>query len=93
MKTQKGEFLAKEQRDADMLADFGLLGRPQLHTDKELKELLPNLNYAAEQPITFYTEKLKDGTFYMSAADGDTNPFGKNNKFLKTFHQYTHTKC
>lgn len=65
--------------------------RPQINTDKEIREMIVPNNYAQDVPITFYTEKLHDGNFYMSKPAKNTpSPFGLNNQFLKTFHQYKH---
>ena len=41
--------------------------------------------------MTFWREKLQDGSYYMSAA-GSGQAFGRNNAFLKTFQHYKHNK-
>lgn len=48
-----------------------------------------NVGYEKQEPITFWREKLEDGTFYHSKSSG-TQPFAKNNDFLKTFKHYKH---
>ena len=47
------------------------------------------VGYEKQEPITFWREKLQDGTFYHSKPSG-TQPFAKNNDFLKTFKHYKH---
>lgn len=55
------------------------------------KALNPTLqeHYSKQVPITFYTEKLNDGTFYKTEGSAQ-NPFGKNTGFVKTFSHYKH---
>ena len=49
-------------------------------------EVLGQQNYLKDQPITFYTDKVRDGNYYMSKAGGDETPFHKTDDFVKTFH-------
>jgi hypothetical protein len=38
--------------------------------------------------VTYWREKLQDGAFYMSKTG--SQPFAKNNDFLKSFKHYKH---
>lgn len=49
-------------------------------------------NYVQAQPFTFWAEKAKDGTYYNSKQSDDNAPFTKNNEFLKSYSNYSHTK-
>lgn len=93
MKDQSGQPVAPHNRDEELLVTQGFLERPQITSNQELKQLLPEGSYLNQQPITFYTEKVNDGTFYMSKHNNDPNTaFRKNNEFLKTYNHYTHIK-
>lgn len=56
--------------------------------DDELRNIVKKDNYASAQPITFYTEKQNDGTFYATKANSQQGAFNKNNDFAKTFTTY-----
>lgn len=56
--------------------------------DSELKKLIKVENYVTDRPITFYTEKMQDGTYYASKANNDQNAFNRNNEFVSTFSNY-----
>ena len=45
-------------------------------------------NYVTSQPITFYTEKLNDGTFFASKQNNSDAAFNRNNDFAKSFSSY-----
>ena len=92
MRDQDGKEVPFERFDEDLKADFGLYERRQITSDEELRKLLPlGEHYSKQQPVTFWSEKLGDGNFYMSRP-GNGEPFNKNNDFLKSYTHYTHHK-
>jgi hypothetical protein len=93
MLNQDGTKVPFENIDEDLKTDHGFYERKQITPDEELRKLLPQGHYSKQQPITFWTEKVNDGNFYMSKPVGATNTeFYKNNEFLKTFKDYKHYK-
>jgi len=50
-----------------------------------------SVGYERAQPVTFWREKLEEGSIYMSKSSNQ-QPFAKNNEFLKTFQHYKHYK-
>lgn len=76
MCNQNGEQLPENARDYDFLSQLNMVSKPALATDAELKAAISSQDYAKQQPITFYTEKVKDGCFYKSEGS-NANMFGK----------------
>ncbi len=62
------------QKDDLLKAELG--ARPQKVTDDELRAQIPNGDYTQTQPVTLYTEALKNKADMMSAGVGP-NPFAK----------------
>ena len=94
MRDQDGNIVPFERFDEDLKADFGMYERRQITPDEELKKLLPlGEHYSKQQPITFWSEKLGDGNFYMSKpGNAGDSVFNKNNEFLKSYTHYKHYK-
>lgn len=66
--------------------------REPIISKEELKQQVSSDPYFVQNPITFYTEKMNDGCYYMSGKGANRNPLGLNNEFVKTFHHYKHYK-
>ena len=92
MYDQSGHPVELSSVDEDLRHSHGFLNRGQISSDEQLKKLVQNnVGYQRQEPITFWREKLEDKNYYMSKSGG-TQPFGKNNQFLKTFQHYKHYK-
>jgi len=90
MYDQNGRPVDIENVDEDLRVTNGFKDKGQITPDEELKALIDtNVGYEKQEPITFWREKLEDGTFYHSKSSGK-QPFAKNNDFLKTFKHYKH---
>lgn len=90
MYDQNGRNVDLSNVDEDMRESLGFKNRGQITPDEELKKLIDtSVGYERQEPVTFWREKLEDGTFYHSKAGGN-QPFAKNNEFLKTFQHYKH---
>jgi len=92
MRDQNGRSLLPDTRDEDLLVDNGYLKRGPLADEKDLQAAVKKESYVNAQPYTFWQEKANDGAYYASKATNDNAPFAKNNDFLKTYSNYTHTK-
>ncbi len=65
--------------DYDLRESLGYKNRDQITSDEELRKLIDtNVGYERQEGVTFWREKMQDGTFYMSKTGG-TQPFAKNN--------------
>lgn len=92
MRDQSGALVGLDRVDEDLRETNGFRERGQISTDEQLRNIVDTDNgYERSVPVTFWREKLQDGTYYMSKP-GDTQSFGKNNEFLKTFKHYKHYK-
>lgn len=90
MYDQNGRPVDIENVDDDLRVTNGFKDKGQITSNEELKTLVDtNVGYEREEPITFWREKLQDGTYYMSRT-GPNQPFAKNNDFLKSFKHYKH---
>lgn len=74
MKTQDGKGV--NPPDEQLLVEHGFATRTQLVTNEELLQRMPVGDFTQVQPITIYTEALKNKHVMMSAATG-ANPFAK----------------
>ncbi|KAM3131150.1 hypothetical protein pb186bvf_016730 [Paramecium bursaria] len=93
MRTQNGSAIDPSKRDVDLLSDMGFYPKPQLSNDADLVQVFPkDNNYLTAKPITIYSEKQNQGTFYQSGAIHEERPFHKTDAFVKTFHHFTHVK-
>jgi hypothetical protein len=89
MRDQSGALVGLENVDEDLRETNGFRERGQISKDEELRKLIDiDHGYERAEPITFWKEKIQDGTFYMS--NPMRSQFGKNNEFLKTFKSYKH---
>lgn len=92
MYDQSGNAVQLSSVDEDMRASLGYKERGQITSDEELKKLVDtNVGYERQEGVTFWREKLNDGTFYMSK-NASKQAFSKNNEFLRTFQHYKHHK-
>lgn len=92
MYDQSGNPVELSSVDEDLRESLGFLNRGQISSDEQLKKLVEtNVGYERQEPITFWRQKLEDKNYYMSKAGG-SQPFAKNNQFLKTFQHYKHYK-
>lgn len=66
--------------------------RTPILNEEELQKKVSNNPYHKQNPLTFYTEKMNEGCYYMSSKGENRNPFGLNNEFVKDFPQYKHYK-
>jgi len=92
MRDQNGRSLLPDTRDEDLLVDHGYLNRQPLSKEQDLQAAVKKESYVTAQPYTFWQEKVNDGVHYGSKQTNDTAPFTRNNDFLKTYPNYTHTK-
>jgi len=92
MRDQDGKSLLPNTRDEDLLVDHGYLKRQPLANEKDLQAAVKKDSYVTAQPYTFWQEKANDGAYYASKPTGEQAQFTKNNDFLKTYPNYTHTK-
>lgn len=90
MRDQNGALVGLENVDDDLRESNRFKERGQISSDEDLKRLIDiDHGYERAEPITFWKQKMQEGTFYMSNP-GKTQTFGKNNEFLKTFKHYKH---
>lgn len=90
MRDQNGALVGLENVDEDLRETNGFRERGQISRDEDLRNLIDTDNgYERSEPITFWKQKMQEGTFYMSNP-GKQQGFGKNNEFLKTFKHYKH---
>ena len=80
MKDQNLNVRVPEERDEDFLVEYGIIKRFSLYgfnriyfvfrgpviAKEELKEKVSSAPYFTQTPMTFYTEKMDDGCYYMS---------------------------
>ena len=92
MKDPSLNQLEQNNRDEDFLVEHGLIQRAPFLDEEILKQKVSNQPYHKQTPLTFYTEKIEDGCYYMSSKGEKRNPFGLNNDFVKNFPQYKHYK-
>lgn len=91
MYDQNGVVVPPENVDDDLKESLGFKDRAQISSDYELKKLIDkSVGYERQEPATFWREKIDEKTFYMSKPG--SQPFAKNNEFLKTFQHYKHYK-
>ena len=76
MKTQDGAHVVQEQRDEQLQVENGFLGRTQKQSDQRIESQVPRGDYTQTQPVTIYTESLKNKAVMMSANIG-ANPMSK----------------
>ena len=69
MYDQSGQAVSQENVDNDMRESLGFKDRGQITSDEELRKLIDtNVGYERQEPVTFWREKLGEGTYYMSQA-------------------------